>query len=233
MSIQGFKKEAYTQEDISVFSHGMSVTLNNNSFTISKFNQKEESNDIDWDGDPEFSVSLSVGDIKTDSVSGSTISDHSLVVVSKNKVFDYFRSSLANRATAISSVIGNDNSTNYVAFVIPYVDSPVDDWKVLCNGDLKLNGSTVTDTYSGNLLSKALTFLPTMTLTESNGTVTATINPVKEGVEIFFETTAGSLSASRAITNASGVASVSVSNGSGGKVKAGFKHYPSKTEVNI
>jgi hypothetical protein len=233
MSIQGIKKEAYTQEENTVFSHGISVTLHDNNFTISKFNQQEESPDIDWDGDPEFSVTLSVDNIKTDSISKATISDHSAVVVVKDKVFDYFRSSLATRATAISSVVGNDNSTNYVVFVIPFADSSTDDWKVLCNGDLKLNGSAVTDTYSGDTLNKALEFLPTITVTESEGTVTATVSPSKENVEVYFESTVGQLSASRAITNSSGQAFTTITNGAGGKVKAGFKFYPGKDEVNI
>ena len=75
--------------------------------------------------------------------------------------------------------------------------------------------------------------LPSISMSKDGTDISATINPVKENVEIYFETTGGYLNKQRANTDASGVASCTVIGATSGKVKAGFKYFSGKAEITI
>jgi hypothetical protein len=115
----------------------------------------------------------------------------------------------------------------------------------------------VLETYDANLIAAEfyptvsakltmLSNLPDVSLTQvtSDGvsTITAQLLDSENGnalsrpnVEIYFETTVGQLNASRVKTNANGQAIVKVNNSDGisGKVKAGFKSWSGKGEIEI
>ena len=58
-------------------------------------------------------------------------------------------------------------------------------------------------------------------------------NALKENIEIFLETTTGVLRENRIYTNNVGRASTKILFKGRGKVKAGFKHFTGKTEIEI
>lgn len=125
----------------------------------------------------------------------------------------------------------------YVA--IPYEDSPVSDWTFIFDCEvLIVDGETVTDTIDTSWAFGigrycADNFLPSVTLGKTNDTITATVNPVKEGVTLYFETTTGYLSKNRATTDVNGQVTTTLNGAEEGKVKVGFKFFPGKDELEI
>lgn len=201
---------------------------------------------LDDDFEEDISKTLSIADFKKDYLSGSSLSDaHNCVVWYGDDTLDYFKHSKASKVSRISAVgtlLGDQNQgKRYIAFAIPYSDSAVSDWSVYTTGELYINDVEQTGSISNqdSMIDEIYTKLPTITATESSGTVTAQLvdpdgtNSTKSGVDIYFVSTVGSVSAERVSTDSSGQASVTVTGGSGGKVKVGFKHYPSKVEVNV
>ena len=81
--------------------------------------------------------------------------------------------------------------------------------------------------------------LPNLRLSLEDGVVSAQLIDTsgteikKDGVEIYFEATAGYLTKSRSKTDNNGIATTRVVGAEEGKVKAGFKHFSGKTEINI
>lgn len=128
--------------------------------------------------------------------------------------------------------------TSYFLIFIPFADSPVSDWVFVASAEtFTINGETVTNEIDVDIqrpfgeVCKEL--LPNLVLTNSNGTISAQITPVKSNVEIYWETTTGLLENARSVTNSSGVAVTTVTNVTSGKVKAGFKYFSGKAELVI
>jgi hypothetical protein len=120
---------------------------------------------------------------------------------------------------------------------IPFVDSSTDDWTLVVNSSAATNeGSALASFNVDNARSisvAAADLLPSISMSKDGTDISATIDPVKENVEIYFETTGGYLNKTRVNTNSSGVATCTVVGAAEGKVKAGFKHFTGKAEISI
>jgi hypothetical protein len=125
-----------------------------------------------------------------------------------------------------------------VVFVfIPFVDSSTDDWTLVVNSSAATNEGSALASFNvdnGRSISVAAADLfPSISMSKDGTDISATIDPVKENVEIYFETTGGYLNKTRVNTNSSGVATCTVVGAAEGKVKAGFKHFTGKAEISI
>jgi len=138
--------------------------------------------------------------------------------------------------------------------VVPFKDSTPDEWMLVintksyevANGQDVIVVGTVTDdnmaTFThdadehGTCL-KAISLLPNIHLTLNDGVVAVQLQDEngtsisRAGVEIFVETTSGSLSASRIYTDENGAGACNLTGQTTGKVKVGFKYWTGKNEV--
>jgi hypothetical protein len=128
--------------------------------------------------------------------------------------------------------------------LVPFADTPMSEWKFIA-----VTNSFIADTVPVTAtldidIDKTIgeagdEYLPGITLTINNGTVSAQlVDPAKRAIskadiEIYFETTAGYLTKARSKTNASGIATTQLVGAEAGKVKAGFKYFSGKTEIII
>jgi hypothetical protein len=152
------------------------------------------------------------------------------------KATDLFRHTQHNK----SGVGGIKYALNIIPLVfvfIPFVDSSTDDWTLVVNSNVATNeGNALTEFNVDNnrsIANASNDLLPSISMSKDGTDISATINPVKENVEIYFETTSGYLNKQRANTDASGVASCTVIGATSGKVKAGFKYFSGKAEITI
>jgi hypothetical protein len=125
-----------------------------------------------------------------------------------------------------------------IVFVfIPYVDSSTDDWTLVVNSSIATNEGSALATFNvdnnRSIGAAAGDLLPSISMSKDGTDISATIDPVKEDVEIYFETTGGYLNKNRVKTNSSGVATTTVVGAAAGKVKAGFKYFSGKAEITI
>jgi hypothetical protein len=153
------------------------------------------------------------------------------------KAIDFFKHSKHNK-TSIGSVIRSFDISPLVVVFIPFVDSDISEWTFVVNSsNAKLDGNDLQelDIDKNTTISKvADQLLPGITLSKSGNEINAQLSVAKTNVEIYFETTAGYLNKTRALTDATGKATVKVFGDElKGKVKAGFKHFSGKAEVNI
>jgi hypothetical protein len=121
---------------------------------------------------------------------------------------------------------------------IPFKDSPVEDWVFITEAhETYFNGTLVTETtdieYTKALKDITDRYLPNITLSKEGNEITATLVPAKANVELYFETTVGTLSAYRGFTDANGKVKTTITADVNGKVKVGFKHFSGKAEINI
>lgn len=169
---------------------------------------------------------------------------HIVIVASVNKeknkleFFDILR--YTNAAKASTRLIKNSLSVEPVFYIfIPYADSNISEWTLVAYSDeLLYNNEQITDEIdldqTGGIDIAVNQLLPGITLSKSGNEITAQLTDAKANVEIYFETTAGYLNKTRALTDATGKATVKVFGDElEGKVKAGFKYFSGKAEVNI
>jgi hypothetical protein len=118
-----------------------------------------------------------------------------------------------------------------------YVDSSTDDWTLVVNSSIATNEGSALATFNvdnnRSIGAAAGDLLPSISMSKDGTDISATIDPVKEDVEIYFETTGGYLNKNRVKTNSSGVATTTVVGAAAGKVKAGFKYFSGKAEITI
>jgi hypothetical protein len=121
---------------------------------------------------------------------------------------------------------------------IPFKDSLVEDWVFITEAhETYVNGSLVTDTvdveYKKSLKDVTDKYLPNITLSKESNEITATLVPAKANVELYFDTTVGTLSVQRGFTDANGKTKTTVTADVNGKVKVGFKHFSGKAEIAV
>ena len=194
---------------------------------------------------------LSKADLNRDTSSNKQINQpHAIIAVGfrlheKVRVYDFFRHTTDSKSTTghvVASMLGIQQG---FSFARPWADSPIDDWivflpasKIIINGVEQ--GDKMIETINGNGLDDIIPMMPTIQLSMDNeDNITAQLleadgtNAYKENVEIFLETTTGVLRENRIYTNNIGRASTKILFKGRGKVKAGFKHFTGKTEIEI
>tara|TARA_B100001094_G_C18161503_1_gene789641 strand:+ start:132 stop:896 length:765 start_codon:yes stop_codon:yes gene_type:complete len=194
---------------------------------------------------------LSKADLNRDTSSNKQINQpHAIIAVGfrlheKVRVYDFFRHTTDSKSTTghvVASMLGIQQG---FSFARPWADSPIDDWivflpasKIIINGVEQ--GDKMIETINGNGLDDIIPMMPTIQLSMDNeDNITAQLleadgtNAYKENVEIFLETTTGVLRENRIYTNNVGKASTKILFKGRGKVKAGFKHFTGKTEIEI
>jgi len=149
-------------------------------------------------------------------------------------IFKYTKDSKA----ALGSVIQALDGSSLFLVAIPFKDSPVQDWVFITEAEeTYFNNVLVTETidtdYKKSLKELSDKFLPNITLSKEGNEITATLVPTKANVELYFETTVGTLSAQRGFTDANGKVKTTITADVNGKVKVGFKHFSGKAEINI
>ena len=194
---------------------------------------------------------LSKADLNRDTSSNKQINQpHAIIAVGfrlheKVRVYDFFRHTTDSKSTTghvVASMLGIQQG---FSFARPFADSPIDDWivflpacKIIINGVEQ--GDKMIETINGNGLDDIIPMLPSIQLSMDNeDNITAQVlnangtNALKENIEIFLETTTGVLRENRIYTNNMGRASTKILFKGKGKVKAGFKHFTGKTEIEI
>lgn len=196
-----------------------------------------------------FECRVPIRDLRTDRMTKSPINPvHSVVAVTNGLVsedgfvvVDVLRYTVQSKGS-LGYMKRSLRFVPSVLFFIPFHDSPTSDWHVVGLADkFVFNGVDILDWLdvdeSRTLGETCNALLPGLSLSRDGNSVSANLitpsgQPIsKAGIEIYFESTTGSLSQSRAITDSNGSASVELINPASGKVKAGFKHFPGKAEV--
>lgn len=197
-----------------------------------------------------YSGFLSIEDLSRDTSSNEQINQpHAIIGIGfrlheKVRVYDFFRHSTESKSTTghvIASMLGIQQG---FCFARPWPDSPFEDWIVfmpakviVINGEEQ--GDNFIETINGNGLDDIIPMLPSISLTfEDDVVYTQLLNSdgseaLKEGIEIYLETTTGLLQENRVITDSNGKASTKLLFKGRGKVKAGFKFYTGKTEIEV
>ena len=152
------------------------------------------------------------------------------------KATNFFKHTQHNKSS-VGSLRNLMNIKPIVFVFIPYVDSSTDDWTLVVNSSIATNEGSALATFNvdnnRSIGAAAGDLLPSISMSKDGTDISATIDPVKEDVEIYFETTGGYLNKNRVKTNSSGVATTTVVGAAAGKVKAGFKYFSGKAEITI
>ena len=139
----------------------------------------------------------------------------------------------------------NASTINPVMYIlVPFADAILDDLTFIVVADsLKVDNAAVTNTFdfdiNKTLADIANEYLPSIELSKDGTEISAQLKnadgsqATKAGVDIYFETTTGYLTKSRATTNSLGIATTELVGSESGKVKAGFKYFSGKTQIII
>lgn len=163
---------------------------------------------------------------------------------SKPRVFDFFRHTSESKSTTGHVVAATLGIQQGFYFIRPWADTPISEWKVFLSAEkIIINGIEQEDNYletiNGNGLNDIISMFPSISLSFKNNTIFAQVlNPDgteahKKDIEIFLETTTGLLRENRLITDKFGRAQTDLLFAGKGKIKAGFKFYTGKAEIQI
>jgi hypothetical protein len=167
-----------------------------------------------------------------------TLDDDTLKVSGKDPVLlDIIRYTKDSKA-GVGDVTQLHGGFAVFLVAIPFKDSPVKDWVFITEAyETYINGELVTDVanieYKKSLKDITDKYLPTITLSKEGNEITATLVPAKANVELYFETTVGTLSSQRSFTDNNGKAKTTITSDVNGKVKVGFKHFSGKDEILV
>jgi hypothetical protein len=162
----------------------------------------------------------------------------------KVRVYDFFRHTSESKSTTghvVASIIGIQQGFYLVR---PWKDTPLTEWNVfLAAGSITINGveqgNNIVETINANGLNDIIKMLPTISLSIKDDMILAQLlnadgtEAQKKDIEIYLETTTGILEQNRIVTDSLGKARTKLLFGTKGKVKAGFKFYSGKTEIEI
>jgi hypothetical protein len=162
----------------------------------------------------------------------------------KVRVYDFFRHTQESKSTTghvVASIIGIQQGFYLVR---PWKDTPLTEWNVfLAAGSITINGieqgNNIVETINANGLNDIIKMMPTISLSIKDDMILAQLLNVdgtkaqKKNIEIYLETTTGLLQENRIVTDALGKAQTKLLLKGKGKVKAGFKFYSGKTEIEL
>jgi hypothetical protein len=221
------------------------LTLNRSRDCVVSHRREMNMNQIDH-----YTGFLSLADLNRDTSSNEQINQpHAIIGIGfrlheKVRVYDFFRHTVDSKSTTghvVASMLGIQQG---FCFARPWPDSPFEDWVVFLPAKtLTINGQEQGDrfieTINGNGLDDIIPLLPSIALDIKDDVVyTQLVNadgtPAhKKDIEIYLETTTGLLQETRLITNELGQAQTNLLFKGNGKVKAGFKFYTGKAEINV
>jgi hypothetical protein len=234
-----------------------SITTSDTGIEVTYYHPIDESENPDvYEAETPYTVTYE--SLKTDHYLKTGLDTHNLVCYAQregnafeNPVLEFtaqrkkriplhvFKHSLHDRAANEMLYTLRHPKIDLFYVTIPYADSPVSEWTFIFDCEvLIVDGETVTDTIDtswafGIGKYSADNFLPSITLTRNMNDFTATVEPAKEGVTLYFETTTGYLSKNRATTDANGQVTTTLNGYDEGKVKVGFKFFPGKDELEV
>ena len=162
----------------------------------------------------------------------------------KVRVYDFFRHTTDSKSTTghvVASMLGVQQG---FCFARPWPDSPIQDWIVFLPAKtIVINGveqgDNFIETINGNGLDDIIPLLPSISLKFNDDTVYAQLlnadgtEAHKKDIEIYLETSTGLLQENRIITDEHGQAQTKLLFKGKGKVKAGFKFYTGKAEIEV
>ena len=194
---------------------------------------------------------LSIDDLNRCTSSNQRINQpHAIIGVGfrlkdKPRVFDFFRHTSESKSTTGHVVASTLGLQQGFYFVREWPDSPIEDWKVFLSArTIVINGedqsTNIVETINANGLNDIVAMLPLIKLTKDteDNIYVQLLNAdgtyaLKENIEVYLETTTGVLQENRVITDKLGKAQTKLLLKGKGKVKAGFKFYTGKTEIEI
>ena len=197
-----------------------------------------------------YSGFLTLADLNRDTSSNEQINQpHAIIGVGfrlheKVRVYDFFRHTTDSKSTTghvVASMLGIQQG---FCFARPWPDSPIEDWIVFLPAKtIVINGveqgDNFIETINGNGLDDIIPMLPSIALDIRDEVVyTQLLNADgslahKKDIEIYLETTTGLLQENRLITDELGQAQTKLLFKGNGKVKAGFKFFTGKAEVEV
>ena len=206
--------------------------------------------EIQIPGNHHYSGYLSLDDLTRCTSSNRPINQpHAIIGIGfrlrdKVRVYDFFRHTAESKSTTghvVASILGIQQGF-YLAR--PWKDTPLSEWNLfLAAGSITINGVEQGDNYvetiNGNGLDDVTAMLPSIRLDFKDDVVyTQLINADgtlahKKDIEIYLETTTGLLQENRLVTNEFGQATTKLLFKGKGKIKAGFKFYTGKSEIQI
>lgn len=207
--------------------------------------------EINMDQTDRYVGYLSLKDLNRDTSSNEQINQpHAIIGVGfrlreKVRVYDFFRHTVDSKSTTghvVASILGVQQG---FCFARPWPDSPIEDWIVFLPArTITINGveqgDNFIETINANGLDDVIPMLPSIKLTKDNedNIYVQLLNADgtcahKENIEVYLETTTGILQENRVITDKLGKAQTKLLLKGKGKVKAGFKFYTGKAEVEV
>lgn len=233
----------------------MNVQLTGNSFVLSWFKSNQVVNletnkpETVYPKEPTISESITPEQILTERKTGIFM-DHPHQVIAigateDNKfVFvDVLKHTFSTKGSTGS--FKNASNINPIMYVfVPFADSPMDEWTFVGLTDSFTVGTVAVSEQIDIDMNRTLAqtcaeLLPNISLTKEGNEISAKLvnlngtSILKEGVEIYFETTAGYLTKSRSKTDEFGIAKTEVIGAVEGKVKAGFKNFSGKAQLSL
>ena len=197
-----------------------------------------------------YSGFLTLADLNRDTSSNEQINQpHAIIGVGfrlheKVRVYDFFRHTTDSKSTTghvVASMLGIQQG---FCFARPWPDSPIEDWivflpakTIIINGVEQ--GDNFIETINGNGLDDIIPMLPSIALDIRDEVVyTQLLNADgslahKKDIEIYLETTTGLLQENRLLTDEFGQAKTKLLFKGKGKVKAGFKFFTGKAEIEL
>jgi hypothetical protein len=193
---------------------------------------------------------LSLKDLNRDTSSNEKINQpHAIIGVGfrlheKIRVYDFFRHTVDSKSTTghvVASILGVQQG---FCFARPWPDSPIEDWIVFLPAKtITINGieqgDNFIETINANGLDDIIPMLPSIALEFKDDVVYAQLlnangtEAHKKDIEVYLETTTGLLQENRLTTDEFGRAQTKLLFKGKGKVKAGFKFYTGKAEINV
>jgi hypothetical protein len=206
--------------------------------------------EINMDQTDRYTGYLSLKDLNRDTSSNEQINQpHAIIGVGfrlreKVRVYDFFRHTVDSKSTTghvVASILGVQQG---FCFARPWADSPFEDWIVFLPAKtITINGieqgDNFIETINANGLDDIIPMLPSIALDFKDDVIYAQLlnadgtEAHKKDIEIYLETTTGLLQENRLTTDEFGRAQTKLLFKGKGKVKAGFKFYTGKAEINV
>lgn len=250
----GFKKCPHVGQDQSPNTLTLDYTPEGINFDLTLIGSKDcvvsHRREMNMNQVDRYAGFLSLKDLNRDTSSNEQINQpHAIIGVGfrlheKVRVYDFFRHTVDSKSTTghvVASMLGIQQG---FCFARPWSDSPFEDWIVFLPAKtITINGQEQGDnfieTINGNGLDDIIPMLPSIALDFQDDVVyTQLVNadgtPAhKPNIEIYLETTTGLLQETRLVTDELGQAQTKLLFKGQGKVKAGFKFYTGKAEIQV
>lgn len=250
----GFKKCPHVGQDQSPNTLTLDYTPEGINFDLTLIGSKDcvvsHRREMNMNQVDRYAGFLSLKDLNRDTSSNEQINQpHAIIGVGfrlheKVRVYDFFRHTVDSKSTTghvVASMLGIQQG---FCFARPWPDSPFEDWIVFLPAKtITINGQEQGDnfieTINGNGLDDIIPMLPSIALDFQDDVVyTQLVNadgtPAhKPNIEIYLETTTGLLQETRLVTDELGQAQTKLLFKGQGKVKAGFKFYTGKAEIQV